>query len=221
MQLQQQLLGNDSGGSPAATPATASAAVPAASPAVPPATDAKAPARIEVPTGTHIPARSAQCNFDAQRPAGRSGLFRDAVPGDGRWPRGDSRRHLHQRRSDRIEAPGTRERPRRVDGQADHDDPAERLHGELERLPGGAAGTGGGETMDKEGKVTGDSDKASDAGTIAKTTAAGAGIGAIASRSAARARASAPESARPWGWGQFCFRAGLKRNCRAVPRSTP
>ena len=41
--------------------------------------------------------------------------------------------------------------------------------------------------MDKEGKVTGDSDKASDAGTIAKTTAAGAGIGAIASRSASGA----------------------------------
>jgi hypothetical protein len=40
------------------------------------------------------------------------------------------------------------------------------------------AGTGGGETMDNEGKIKGDSDKASDAGTLAKTTAAGAGIGA-------------------------------------------
>jgi hypothetical protein len=53
----------------------------------------------------------------------------------------------------------------------------------LNASPGGSPGTGGGETMDKEGKITGDSDKASDAGTIAKTTAAGAGIGAIAARS--------------------------------------
>jgi hypothetical protein len=42
------------------------------------------------------------------------------------------------------------------------------------------AGTGGGETMDNEGKIKGDSDKASDAGTLTKTTAAGAGIGAVA-----------------------------------------
>jgi hypothetical protein len=44
------------------------------------------------------------------------------------------------------------------------------------------AGTGGGETVDNEGKVIGDSSKASDVGTIAKTTAAGAGIGGIATR---------------------------------------
>ncbi len=49
------------------------------------------------------------------------------------------------------------------------------------------AGTGGGETVDNEGKVVGDSDKASDVGTVAKTTAAGAGIGGIASRSGAGA----------------------------------
>jgi len=42
------------------------------------------------------------------------------------------------------------------------------------------AGTGGGETMDNEGKIRGDSDKASDAATLGKTTAAGAGIGAVA-----------------------------------------
>jgi hypothetical protein len=46
------------------------------------------------------------------------------------------------------------------------------------------AGTGGGESTDDEGKIKGDSDKASDIGTIAKTTTAGAGIGAIAGRSA-------------------------------------
>ena len=46
------------------------------------------------------------------------------------------------------------------------------------------AGTGGGETTDKEGKITGDSDKAGDAGTVLKGTAIGAGIGAVAARSA-------------------------------------
>src|SRR5271163_1054797 len=43
-----------------------------------------------------------------------------------------------------------------------------------------SAGTGGGETVSAEGKVRGDTDKASDAGTIIKSTAAGAGIGGIA-----------------------------------------
>ena len=54
----------------------------------------------------------------------------------------------------------------------------------LNASPGGGAGTGGGEGMNSEGKIIGDSDKASDIGTVVKTTAAGAGIGAIASRSA-------------------------------------
>jgi type IV secretion system protein VirB10 len=54
----------------------------------------------------------------------------------------------------------------------------------LNAVPGSGAGTGGGETIDKEGKITGDSDKASDAGTVIKTTAAGAGIGAIAAQGA-------------------------------------
>ncbi len=43
-----------------------------------------------------------------------------------------------------------------------------------------SAGSGGGETVNNEGKVVGDTDKASDAGTVIKTTAAGAGIGGIA-----------------------------------------
>src|SRR6202041_3422263 len=42
------------------------------------------------------------------------------------------------------------------------------------------AGSGGSETVNNEGKVVGDTDKASDAGTVIKSTAAGAGIGAIA-----------------------------------------
>jgi hypothetical protein len=49
------------------------------------------------------------------------------------------------------------------------------------------AGTGGGESVDKEGTVHGDSDKTTDAGTIIKGTAIGAGIGGLATRSAAGA----------------------------------
>lgn len=45
-----------------------------------------------------------------------------------------------------------------------------------------SADSGGKETMDEEGKVTGGSDKGKDAGTVAETTATGAGIGAIAGR---------------------------------------
>lgn len=40
------------------------------------------------------------------------------------------------------------------------------------------AGTGGGETTNNEGTITGDSDKASDVGTVIRTTAASTGIGA-------------------------------------------
>jgi type IV secretion system protein VirB10 len=47
-----------------------------------------------------------------------------------------------------------------------------------------SADSGGKETMDSEGKVTGPSDKGKDVGTIVSTTATGAGIAAIASRSA-------------------------------------
>ena len=39
-------------------------------------------------------------------------------------------------------------------------------------------GTGGGESANNEGTITGDSDKASDVGTVIRTTAAGTGIGA-------------------------------------------
>jgi len=53
----------------------------------------------------------------------------------------------------------------------------------LNASPSGTAGTGGNESTGKEGEIKGDSDKTSDAATIAKTTAGGAGIGAIAARS--------------------------------------
>jgi type IV secretion system protein VirB10 len=42
------------------------------------------------------------------------------------------------------------------------------------------AGTGGGEYADKEGQINTDRDRGADAGTVIKTTGAGAGIGAIA-----------------------------------------
>ncbi len=45
-----------------------------------------------------------------------------------------------------------------------------------------SADSGGKETMDPEGKVTGGSNKGKDVGTVVSTTATGAGIGAIASR---------------------------------------
>ena len=45
------------------------------------------------------------------------------------------------------------------------------------------ADTGGNETVDNEGKIKGDSNKAGDAGTIIRTTGSGALIGAIAARS--------------------------------------
>ena len=45
-----------------------------------------------------------------------------------------------------------------------------------------SADSGGKETMDEEGKVTGGSDKGKDVGTVVETTATGAGIGALAGR---------------------------------------
>jgi hypothetical protein len=67
----------------------------------------------------------------------------------------------------------------------------------LNAVPGNA-GTGGNETTDSEGRIIGDSEKGHDIGTIAKTTAAGAGIGGVATQS---------------GKG-----VGQTRKCRAGPR---
>ena len=47
----------------------------------------------------------------------------------------------------------------------------------LNAMPNGA-GTGGGEKVDSEGKIVGDSDKASDTGTVIRSTEAGTGLGA-------------------------------------------
>lgn len=46
------------------------------------------------------------------------------------------------------------------------------------------AGTGGGESTDKEGTVHGDTDKGDDVATVIKTTGIGAGVGGIATQSA-------------------------------------
>jgi type IV secretion system protein VirB10 len=49
-------------------------------------------------------------------------------------------------------------------------------------IPTGA-GTGANDTVEEEGRIKGDTDKGGDAGTVLKTTSAGAGIGGIAARS--------------------------------------
>ncbi len=49
-------------------------------------------------------------------------------------------------------------------------------------IPTGA-GTGANDTVEEEGRIKGDTDKASDAGTVLKTTGAGAGLGGLATRS--------------------------------------
>lgn len=139
--------------------------------------------RIEIPSGTHIPlvlhnaisTRSAQPGdpvyFETSFPVMLNGKI--IVPA-GSWVSGEV-----------TEA----KRPGRVKGRAE-------LMIRLTTLilpnayvvsltaSPSNAGTGGNETTNREGKVIGDSDKASDAGTVMKTTAAGAGIGALAGQSA-------------------------------------
>jgi hypothetical protein len=81
-----------------------------------------------------------------------------------------------------------------------------------------SADTGGKETTDSEGKVTGESGKGKDAGTVATTTVTGAGIGA--SQVEARERESARGSA---GWSvsePFCSHVGQMHNFRAALLST-
>jgi type IV secretion system protein VirB10 len=158
---------------------------PAAAPvqAKPAAGGTQAPARIEVPSGTHIPlvlhngisTRSARPGdpvyFETLFPVMIDG--RVAIPA-GTYISGEVTES---------------KRPGRVKGRASLMVKLTTMilpnayMVNLNASPGGAAGTGGGETMDKEGRISGDSDKASDAGTIAKTTAAGAGIGGIAAQS--------------------------------------
>jgi hypothetical protein len=174
---------------PAAQPPASSPAAPAAPPdaSAPPAAAPAPPAnpgtKIEVPSGTHLP--MVLHNAISTRST-RSGdpvyfetLFPIMVDGHVVIPAGSyvSGEVVESKRAGRVK------------GRAE-------LMVKLNTmiLPNGYlvnlnatpsnAGTGGTETMDSEGKVIGDSDKAGDVGTVAKTTAAGAGIGAVASRSA-------------------------------------
>jgi len=143
-------------------------------------------AKIEVPTGTHIPlvlhnaisTRSARPGD----PIYLETLFPVMVDGHVAIPAGS------YVSGEVTESP----RPGRVKGRAELMIKLTTMilpnayEVNLNASPSGA-GTGGGETTDKEGKISGDTDKASDAGTVMKTTVAGAGIGAIASRSASGA----------------------------------
>jgi type IV secretion system protein VirB10 len=77
-----------------------------------------------------------------------------------------------------------------------------------------SADSGGKETMDSEGKITGGSGKGKDAQTVAETTAAGAGIGAIAGRRPGRSTPDARSGSRIAARLNARYRAGA----RASPR---
>ena len=83
--------------------------------------------------GNAHPARAAQRDFDAERAAGRSRLFRDALSSDDRWPSGDSGGLVYERRSDGIKTRRACEGPGGAFDQVDVDDFAERVPGEFER----------------------------------------------------------------------------------------
>ena len=158
---------------------------PSAAPAAAPAASGKqnAPARVEVPSGTHIPlvlhngisTRSAQPGD----PIYCETLFPIMVDGRVVIPAGS---YLS---GEVTEA----KRAGRVKGRAEIAIKFMTLilpnayEVNLIGSPGGTPDTGGGESTDNEGKVKGDTSKASDAGTVLTTTTAGAGIGGIASQS--------------------------------------
>ncbi|HUJ33069.1 MAG TPA: hypothetical protein VLY23_17440 [Candidatus Acidoferrum sp.] len=162
-------------------PAVAPPQAAATASSAPTSTPANSGTRIELPIGTHIPlvlhnaisTRSARPGdpvyFETSFPVMLNGKI--VVPA-GSWVSGEVTES---------------KRPGRVKGRAEL---MVRLNTlilpnayvvSLAASPGNA-GTGGNETTDKEGKVIGDTDKGSDVGTIAKTTAAGAGIGGLATQ---------------------------------------
>jgi hypothetical protein len=169
-------------GAPAASsaPATAPASTSAAASA--PASNSSKPAMVEVPGGTHIPlvihnaisTRSARPGD----PVYFETLFPVMVDGKVVIPAGS------YMSGEVTEA----KRAGRVKGRAELGIKLTTMilpnayMVNLNAMPS-SAGTGGGETVDQEGKVNGDTDKASDAGTVLKTTAAGAGIGGVAAQS--------------------------------------
>jgi hypothetical protein len=177
-----------SGPLPAVPPAPAPdrAPAPSASPSSPQTTPAPAAsttsARIEVPSGTHIPLvlHNAISTKSAREgdPIYLETLFPVMVDGRVVIPAGSyvSGEITESKRPGRVKGRG--ELMVKLTTIILPNTYTVRLNA----APGGSAGTGGGEAIDKEGRITGDSDKTSDAATIAKTTAAGAGIGAIAAR---------------------------------------
>jgi type IV secretion system protein VirB10 len=165
----------------AAVPSSAPASAPAkAADAAPPAN--KAIAKIQVPSGTHIPlvlhnsisTRSARPGD----PVYFETLFPIMIDGKVVIPAGSY-----------VSGEVTEsKRPGRVKGRGELMIKLTTLilpnayMVNLNPVPGNA-GTGGNETTDSEGKIIGDSEKGHDIGTIAKTTAAGAGIGGVATQS--------------------------------------
>ena len=165
----------------AAVPSSAPASAPAkAADAAPPAN--KAIAKIQVPSGTHIPlvlhnsisTRSARPGD----PVYFETLFPIMIDGKVVIPAGSY-----------VSGEVTEsKRPGRVKGRGELMIKLTTLilpnayMVNLNAVPGNA-GTGGNETTDSEGRIIGDSEKGHDIGTIAKTTAAGAGIGGVATQS--------------------------------------
>ncbi len=164
-----------------ATPSESSAKAPAAQPANESASSPKADhseaAKIELPTGTHIPlvlhnaisTRTARPGdpvyFETSFPVMVNG--RVVIPA-GSYVSGEV-----------TEA----KRPGRVHGRGEL---MIRLTAmilpnaymvKLNAIPGGSAGTGGNETVDSEGRVKGDSNKSADVGTVVNTTVEATGVG--------------------------------------------
>jgi hypothetical protein len=165
---------------PANAPSAASAPAPAAAPV--PATPASAsskPATINVPGGTHIPLVLHNAVSTRSARPGDPVYFETLFPVliDGRVviPAGSymSGEVTESKRAGRVK--GRAELGIKLTTMI----LPNAYMVDLNATPS-SAGTGGGETVGDEGKVRGDTDKASDAGTIIKSTAAGAGIGGIA-----------------------------------------
>ena len=165
---------------PADAPAAASAPAPAAAP-VPgtPASASSKPATINVPGGTHIPLVLHNAVSTRSARPGDPVYFETLFPVliDGRVviPAGSymSGEVTESKRAGRVK--GRAELGIKLTTMI----LPNAYMVDLNATPS-SAGTGGGETVGDEGKVRGDTDKASDAGTIIKSTAAGAGIGGIA-----------------------------------------
>jgi type IV secretion system protein VirB10 len=159
-------------------------AEPAPQPAPPPA--AATPAKIEVPVGTHLPlvlhnaisTRSARVGD----PIYLETLFPVMIDGRVVIPSGSyvSGEITETKRAGRVK--GRAELMIRLNMLI----LPNAYSVNLNAVPSNA-GTGGAETTNEEGKIKGDTDKAGDVATVAKTTSLGAGIGAIAGRSVAGA----------------------------------